>query len=102
MAFNARYGQASTYHKVGVGAQEQRQWFVSNAVDEIHARFPTTYAVMTRDVLESLCALPLLRGCIDETLASVPPHLLEAARVPAAPAPAQAHAQRIAGGCLSY
>ncbi|MBH1589406.1 hypothetical protein I5T82_12255 [Stenotrophomonas maltophilia] len=48
------------------------------------------------------CVHPLLRECIDQTLASVPPHLLGAARVPAARAPAQATAQRIAGGCLSY
>ncbi|WP_198283163.1 hypothetical protein [Stenotrophomonas maltophilia] len=62
----------------------------------------TAWSPMQCVRLLQACAHPLLRGCIDETLASVPPHLFEAARVPAAPAPAQAQAQRIAGGCLSY
>jgi formate hydrogenlyase transcriptional activator len=42
-------------------AQEQRQWFVSGALEELRERFPTTYAVMQRESMESLCALPLLR-----------------------------------------
>jgi formate hydrogenlyase transcriptional activator len=42
-------------------AQEQRRWFVSGAVDELRERFPTTFAVMQREGMESLCALPLLR-----------------------------------------
>jgi hypothetical protein len=62
----------------------------------------TAWSPMQCVRLLQACAHPLLRGCIDETLASVPPHLFEAARVPAARAPAQAPAQRIAGGCLSY
>ncbi|HCT26390.1 MAG TPA: hypothetical protein DIW85_09245 [Stenotrophomonas sp.] len=62
----------------------------------------TAWSPMQCVRLLQACVLPLLRECIDETLASVPPHLFEAARVPAARAPAQAPAQRIAGGCLSY
>ncbi len=42
-------------------AQEVRQWFVSGSVSEIRERFPTTYTVMSREGMESLCALPLLR-----------------------------------------
>ncbi|WP_223224450.1 hypothetical protein [Stenotrophomonas maltophilia] len=62
----------------------------------------TAWSPMQCMRLLQACAHPLLRECIDETLASVPPHLFEAARVPVAHAPAQAPAQRIAGGCLSY
>ncbi|WP_439448378.1 hypothetical protein [Stenotrophomonas sp. ATs4] len=63
----------------------------------------TAWSPMQCVRLLQACAHPLLRGCIDETLASVPRHLFEAACAPAArTAPAQAHAQRIAGGCLSY
>ncbi|HDS1222225.1 hypothetical protein B9Y76_11935 [Stenotrophomonas maltophilia] len=63
----------------------------------------TAWSPMQCVRLLQACAHPLLRGCIDETLARVPRHLFEAACAPAArTAPAQAHAQRIAGGCLSY
>ena len=42
-------------------AQEQRHWYVANARDELRERFPLTFAVMEREGMESLCALPLLR-----------------------------------------
>jgi formate hydrogenlyase transcriptional activator len=42
-------------------AQEQRTWFVSGEVEELRERFPTTWTVMRREGMESLCALPLLR-----------------------------------------
>src|SRR5262245_3416052 len=42
-------------------AQEQRRVFVSGTLEELREPFPTTYAVMQREGLESLCALPLVR-----------------------------------------
>jgi formate hydrogenlyase transcriptional activator len=42
-------------------AQEQRQWFVSATRDELRERFPMTHAVMEREGMEALCALPLIR-----------------------------------------
>ncbi len=42
-------------------AQEQRKWFVSGERDELRERFPTTWEVMAREGMESLCALPLVR-----------------------------------------
>jgi len=42
-------------------AQEQRQRYVAGAREELRERFPMTYAVMEREGMESLCALPLLR-----------------------------------------
>jgi len=42
-------------------AQEQRQWFVSATLSELRETFPTTYEVMKREGMESLCALPLQR-----------------------------------------
>ncbi|HID8536124.1 MULTISPECIES: hypothetical protein [Stenotrophomonas] len=63
----------------------------------------TAWSPMQCVRLLQACAHPLLRGCIDDALTSVPQHLFESACAPAARvAPAQAHAQRIAGGCLSY
>nr|WP_313208209.1 hypothetical protein [Stenotrophomonas geniculata] len=63
----------------------------------------TAWSPMQCVRLLQACAHPLLRGCIDDALAGVPRHLLESACAPAARvAPVQAHAQRIAGGCLSY
>ncbi|WP_286068556.1 hypothetical protein [Stenotrophomonas sp. 57] len=62
----------------------------------------TAWSPMQCVRLLQACVHPLLRACIDETLASVPPQLIEAARVRAARASAQAPAQRIARGCLSY
>ena len=41
--------------------QEQRQSYVIGARDALRERFPTTWAVMEREGMESLCALPLLR-----------------------------------------
>jgi len=62
----------------------------------------TAWSPMQCVRLLQACVHPLLRACIDETLASVPPQLIEAARVRAARASPLAPAQRIAGGCLSY
>jgi formate hydrogenlyase transcriptional activator len=42
-------------------AQEQRQWYVAASRDELRQRFPMTFAVMAREGMESLCALPLVR-----------------------------------------
>jgi formate hydrogenlyase transcriptional activator len=42
-------------------AQEQRTEFVGHALAELRERFPTTFAVMGREGMESLCALPLIR-----------------------------------------
>jgi formate hydrogenlyase transcriptional activator len=39
-----------------------RQWLVAARRDELADRFPTTLAVMTREGMESVCALPLLTG----------------------------------------
>lgn len=63
----------------------------------------TAWSPMQCVRLLQACAHPLLRGCIDGALASIPQHLSASACAPAARvASAQAHAQRIAGGCLSY
>jgi formate hydrogenlyase transcriptional activator len=42
-------------------AQENRQRYVASCRDELRKLFPTTFAVMERERMESLCALPLLR-----------------------------------------
>jgi formate hydrogenlyase transcriptional activator len=42
-------------------AQENRQWYVAAAREELRERFPMTFVVMEREGMESLCALPLLR-----------------------------------------
>jgi formate hydrogenlyase transcriptional activator len=42
-------------------AQETRQRFVAGAREELRRRFPLTHAVMEREEMESLCALPLVR-----------------------------------------
>jgi formate hydrogenlyase transcriptional activator len=42
-------------------AQENRQRYVAASREELRERFPTTYTVMEREGMESLCALPLLR-----------------------------------------
>jgi formate hydrogenlyase transcriptional activator len=46
--------------------QETRQWLVASSRDELRERFPVTFDVMTREGMESLCAMPLLsdRGCL--------------------------------------
>ncbi|MHC1652025.1 hypothetical protein ACODUL_01840 [Stenotrophomonas maltophilia] len=63
----------------------------------------TAWSPMQCVRLLQACAHPLLRDCIDDALASVPGPLFAAACAPAAcSTPAQADAQRIAGGCLSY
>jgi len=42
-------------------AQENRSRYVAGARAELRERFPRTHAVMEREGMESLCALPLLR-----------------------------------------
>ena len=42
-------------------AQENRQRYVASSREELRTRFPTTFAVMEREGMEALCALPLLR-----------------------------------------
>jgi formate hydrogenlyase transcriptional activator len=42
-------------------AQESRRRYVADAREELRERFPMTHAVMEREGMESLCALPLLR-----------------------------------------
>jgi formate hydrogenlyase transcriptional activator len=42
-------------------SQEQRQRYVAAERAELRERFPMTYAVMEREGMEALCALPLLR-----------------------------------------
>jgi formate hydrogenlyase transcriptional activator len=42
-------------------AQENRQRYVAASRDDLRERFPMTFAVMEREGMESLCALPLLR-----------------------------------------
>jgi transcriptional regulator with GAF, ATPase, and Fis domain len=41
--------------------QEQRRWFVSDTLEDLRESFPTTWEVMHREGMESLCALPLIR-----------------------------------------
>src|SRR5512145_2216175 len=42
-------------------AQEHRRRYVAGAREELRESFPMTHAVMEREGMESLCALPLLR-----------------------------------------
>jgi formate hydrogenlyase transcriptional activator len=42
-------------------AQENRQRYVAASRDELRERFPITFAVMEREGMEALCALPLIR-----------------------------------------
>jgi formate hydrogenlyase transcriptional activator len=42
-------------------AQENRQRYVASSREELRERFPTTFDVMERERMESLCALPLTR-----------------------------------------
>ncbi|MBY0400058.1 sigma 54-interacting transcriptional regulator [Myxococcota bacterium] len=42
-------------------AQEERARYVAGCRDSLRDRFPTTFAVMEREGMESLCAIPLLR-----------------------------------------
>lgn len=42
-------------------AQENRQRYVASSRDELREVFPTTFTVMEREGMESLCAVPLLR-----------------------------------------
>jgi formate hydrogenlyase transcriptional activator len=42
-------------------AQENRRRYVASSRDEVREIFPTTFTVMEREGMESLCALPLLR-----------------------------------------
>ncbi len=39
---------------------QNRKWLVSSTRDELRERFPLTFDVMTRERMESLCAMPLV------------------------------------------
>ncbi len=39
---------------------QNRKWLVSSTRDELRERFPLTFDVMTREGMESLCAMPLV------------------------------------------
>lgn len=41
---------------------ENRQWIVTSSREELRERFPATFQVMSREGMESLCAMPLLTG----------------------------------------
>jgi formate hydrogenlyase transcriptional activator len=41
---------------------QQRKWLIFACRDELRERFPVTFDVMTREGMESLCAMPLLTG----------------------------------------
>jgi len=41
---------------------QNREWFVAASRDELRERFPVTFDVMSRDGMESLCAMPLVNG----------------------------------------
>lgn len=41
---------------------QNRQWIVTASRDELRERFPATFQVMSREGMESLCAMPLLTG----------------------------------------
>jgi formate hydrogenlyase transcriptional activator len=41
---------------------QNRQWIVTSSRDELRERFPATFQVMSREGMESLCAMPLLTG----------------------------------------
>jgi formate hydrogenlyase transcriptional activator len=41
---------------------ENRQWIVTASREELRERFPVTFQVMSREGMESLCAIPLLTG----------------------------------------
>ncbi len=41
-------------------AEETRQWLIASAREELRERFPVTFAVMEREGMQSLCAMPLL------------------------------------------
>ncbi len=42
--------------------EQNRRWFIAATRDELRDRFPVTFAVMSREGMESLCAVPLLSG----------------------------------------
>ncbi len=42
--------------------EENHRWMVASSRDELRERFPVTFGVMTREGMESLCAVPLLAG----------------------------------------
>jgi formate hydrogenlyase transcriptional activator len=41
---------------------QKRQWIVTASREELRERFPATFQIMTREGMESLCAIPLLTG----------------------------------------
>jgi formate hydrogenlyase transcriptional activator len=42
--------------------EEHRTWIVASSREELRERFPVTFDVMSREQMESLCAVPLLAG----------------------------------------
>ncbi|MFN7952901.1 MAG: sigma 54-interacting transcriptional regulator [bacterium] len=42
-------------------AQENRRWYAAATREDLRERFPKTFAVMEREGMEALCALPLIR-----------------------------------------
>ena len=42
--------------------EETRQWLIASSRQELQERFPVTCAVMKREGMQSLCAMPLLSG----------------------------------------
>jgi formate hydrogenlyase transcriptional activator len=43
-------------------AEETQEWLVASSREELRERFPVTFAVMQREDMQSLCAMPLLSG----------------------------------------
>jgi formate hydrogenlyase transcriptional activator len=41
---------------------QNREWIVTASRDEVRERFPATFEVMSREGMESLCAMPLVTG----------------------------------------
>src|SRR6266850_1564673 len=40
--------------------EETRQWLIASSREELRERFPVTFDVMTRESMQSVCAIPLL------------------------------------------
>ena len=45
-------------------AEETRQWLIASSREELRERFPVTFAVMERENMQSLCAMPLLSATL--------------------------------------
>src|SRR5213594_1377179 len=42
--------------------EETRQWLIASSREDLRERFPVTFAVMQREGMQSVCAIPLLSG----------------------------------------